>query len=62
MNSTIDRNTTTWILATSFTWPQMKVLQVLRAQYRQDRDLFGAQERAHLQFLRWLYQTGRLVP
>jgi hypothetical protein len=34
----------------------------LRARYRQDRDLFTRQERARLAFVRWLSQTGRLLP
>ena len=39
-----------------------RALRRLRARYRDDRDLFNSWERAHLCFLRWLVQTGRLVP
>jgi hypothetical protein len=34
----------------------------LRAYYRQHCDLFSAAELAHLRFVRWLVQTGRLEP
>jgi hypothetical protein len=37
-------------------------LRVLRARYQQDRDLLSERERAHVRFLRWLYETGRLTP
>jgi hypothetical protein len=33
----------------------------LRERYRQHRDLFTRQELAHLAFVRWLSQTGRVV-
>jgi hypothetical protein len=36
-------------------------LRGLRARYRESRDLFSAHEMAHLRFLRWLVQTGRLA-
>lgn len=45
-----------------FTADQWQALAVLRQQYRQHRDCFSSREVAHLRFLRWLYQTGRLVP
>ena len=48
--------------ASPFTPAQWQVLHTLRARYQQDRDLLSECERAHLRFLRWLYQTGRLVP
>ena len=44
-----------------FTPEQHAVLRILRARYQQDHDLFSQQELARLRFLRWLYQTGRLV-
>ena len=37
-------------------------LKILRKQYQCGRDLFSHQEHLHLCFLRWLVQTGRLVP
>ena len=33
----------------------------LRARYSVCRDLFDDKELAHLRFIRWLYQTGRLA-
>ena len=39
-------------------WPA--TLQALRARYRESRDLFSPCEMAHLRFLRWLVQMGRL--
>ena len=48
--------------APTFTPSEWHALQTLRACYQQDRDLFSALERMRLGFLRWLYQTGRLVP
>jgi hypothetical protein len=41
---------------------QQRALRSMRARYGQDRDLFGDAERARLQFVRWLYESGRLVP
>ena len=41
---------------------EWRTLCALRMRYRQDRDLFNDRELAHLRFLRWLSQTGRLVP
>lgn len=35
-------------------------LHALRARYRESRDIFSPRELAHLHFLRWLVQTGRL--
>ena len=37
-------------------------LLALRTRYQQTRDLFTAPELARLQFVRWLYRTGQLVP
>jgi hypothetical protein len=45
-----------------FTHTQRRALRVLRAYYRQHCDLFSAAELAHLRFVRWLVQTGRLEP
>ncbi len=48
-------------LLAPFTPAEQRVLHTLRAQYRQDRDLFSPSELARLRFLRWLVQAGRLV-
>lgn len=50
-------------LLTTMGWTagEARVLRRLRARYRRDRDLFGARERAHLCFLRWLVHTDRLI-
>ena len=37
-------------------------LLALRARYHQTGDLFMAAEVARLQFVRWLYRTGQLIP
>ena len=55
-------NTPTTPQATLFTPARWQALDALRQGYRQDHDLFSDRERACLCFLRWLYQTGRLVP
>jgi hypothetical protein len=44
-----------------FTTQERRGLRLLRARYRQDHDLFTQRERAHLRFVHWLYQTGRLA-
>ena len=46
----------------AFTRAQSRTLRALRSRYQQDRDLFSAQEVAHLRFIRWLYLTGSLAP
>jgi hypothetical protein len=43
-----------------FTTQERRALRLLRARYRQDHDLCTQRERAHLRFMRWLCQTGRL--
>lgn len=48
--------------APAFTSAERRLLRALRTRYRQDHDLFSESERARLRFLRWLYQSGRLVP
>jgi len=45
-----------------FTRAEWDSLCVLRTRYQQDPDLLSERERAHVRFLRWLYQTGRLEP
>ncbi|MGI8827317.1 MAG: hypothetical protein ACR2JC_17070 [Chloroflexota bacterium] len=46
--------------ATSFTPDQHRALRELRIRYEQDCDQFSRRERAHLHFLRWMYNLGRL--
>jgi hypothetical protein len=46
--------------ATTLEWPA--ALYTLRARYGESRDLFSPREMAHLRFLRWLIQSGRLAP
>ena len=48
--------------AVSFTGEEWRTLRSLRRRYQQDHDLFSATERARLDFVRWLYQSGRLEP
>ena len=48
-------------IAPTFTRAERRMLRALRTRYRQDHDLFSESESAHLRFIRWLYQTGRLV-
>jgi N-acyl-L-homoserine lactone synthetase len=49
-------------LATKFTVAERKDLVHLRTRYRQGRDFLSGQEYAHMRFVRWLYQTGRIDP
>jgi hypothetical protein len=44
----------------AFTPAEQAHLRVLRDRYRADRTRLTARELAHLQFVRWLHQTGRL--
>jgi hypothetical protein len=46
----------------AFTPAQWQALHAVHTRYQQDRDLFSNRELARLRFVRWLYQTGRLVP
>lgn len=46
---------------TGFTEQEARALEALRVRFQEDRDLFSAQEWAHLLFLRWLVRTCRLV-
>lgn len=41
---------------------QRDALLVLRTRYQQTRDLFTAAELERMQFVRWLYRTGKLTP
>lgn len=45
----------------TYTPEQWSALQRLRVRYQQSADLWDERELAHLRFLRWLVQTGRLV-
>lgn len=47
---------------TATTPEQTAALQALRARYRETHDLFSSRELAHLSFMRWLVETGRLFP
>jgi hypothetical protein len=46
---------------TTFTPEEQQALSSLRTQHENDCDGFSERERAPLQFVRWLYQTGRLT-
>lgn len=43
-----------------FTAAEREALRTLRLRYQQDHDLFSTGERARLDFVRWLRQTGRI--
>jgi hypothetical protein len=45
----------------TFTTEEWSALQRLRARYQQSADLLTEREVAHLRFLQWLAQTGRLA-
>jgi hypothetical protein len=47
---------------TLFTPAQWQALKDLRARYRAAGDDLSQAELERLQFVRWLYQTGRLLP
>ncbi len=46
----------------AFTASQTLTLYSLRTRYGETRDLFTPVELARLRFLRWLYETDRLMP
>ena len=46
----------------AFTARELRTLRALRARYHKDRDLFTPREAARLHFIRWLVQSGRLIP
>ena len=48
--------------ATPWSVDERRALLALRMRYQQGRDLFTTVELARLQFVRWLYRTGQLVP
>ena len=43
-----------------FSIPEQEALVALRHRFAPHHDRFSARELAHLRFLRWLFQTGRL--
>jgi hypothetical protein len=43
-----------------FATQELRALRMLRTRYEEGGDLFSAHEMAHLRFVRWLVQTGRL--
>ncbi len=49
-------------LAATFSDGERRALVALRASYQQDHDLLSAREQERLRFVRWLVETGRLVP
>jgi hypothetical protein len=49
-------------VATPRSMEERRALLALRVRYQQGGDLFTAVELARLQFVRWLYRTGQLVP
>ena len=52
----------THAVATPWSVDERHALLALRTRYQQGGDLFTATELARLQFVRWLYRTGQLVP
>ncbi|MBV9280104.1 MAG: hypothetical protein JOZ41_08495 [Chloroflexi bacterium] len=44
----------------AFAPAQERALSALRTRFQLDADFFSDRERAHLLFLRWLCQTGRV--
>ena len=48
--------------ATLWSVAERRALLALRTRYQQGGDLFTTTELARLQFVRWLYRAGRLVP
>ena len=45
----------------SYSATEWRAWHQLRQRYAEDHDLWTVREFAHLRFLRWLAQTGRLV-
>ena len=48
--------------ATPWSADERRTLFALRIRYQQGGDLLTTAELARLQFVRWLYRTGQLVP
>jgi hypothetical protein len=53
--------TTDSVATVHFTAVERRALQNLRTRYDKNADFFSHRELAHLSFLRWLVQTGRLT-
>ena len=49
-------------VATPWSVEEQRALLALQMRYQQGGDLFTTAELARLQFVRWLYRTGQLVP
>ena len=49
-------------VATPWSGDEQRALLALRMRYQQGGDQFTSAELARLQFVRWLYRTGQLVP
>jgi hypothetical protein len=43
-----------------FNTDELTALNRLRTRYDESRDAFSAEEKARLEFLRWLYRSGKL--
>jgi hypothetical protein len=52
----------THAVATPWSVEEQRALLALRVRYQQGGDQFTSAELARLQFVRWLYRTGQLVP
>jgi hypothetical protein len=50
------------VVATPWSAEERRALRALRLRYQQGGDLLTTAELARLQFVRWLYRTGQLVP
>ena len=47
---------------TPFSREETRALEAVRVRFQQDHDVWSAREFQHLSFLRWLVQSGRLLP
>jgi hypothetical protein len=45
----------------TFSAPEWRALAALHARFQEGHDLFSERELAHLRFLRWLREEGRLA-
>jgi hypothetical protein len=62
MNQPIIQDNTADAGYPSFSAEVWRTLDALRKRYQRDQDQFNEREHQHLCFLRWLVQSGRLVP
>ena len=58
----IGGGTSTASIPVSFTAAEGVALDRLHSRYQQSGDILSERELARLRFLRWLVQTGRLIP